>query len=466
MGAEALHEILKNMDLDQLSRDLWVEVRTTRSKQRRKKATKRLRVVESLMKSQNRPEWMILTVLPVIPPDLRPMVQLDGGRFATSDLNDLYRRVINRNNRLKRLLELGAPDVIVRNEKRMLQEAVDSLIDNSQRGKARSRRGRRELKSLSDMLKGKKGRFRRNLLGKRVDYSGRSVIVSGPKLEMSQCGLPKVMALELFRPFVISQLISQGYASNVKGAKRYIERQPPEVWEVLEEVIKGRPILLNRAPTLHRLGIQAFMPILVEGKAIQLHPLVCAAFNADFDGDQMAVHLPLSLEAQLEARALMMSSNNILSPANGEPIIVPSQDVVLGLYYLTRMKDGEPGEGKSFDNVNEIRFALENQSITLHSKINYRLDGKVGEKSTFETTPGRVLISEELPENENVKFDIVNKLLTKKEISKIIDDVYRHCGQKDTVIFCDHIMKLGFKNAFKAGISFGKDDMIIPEEKA
>src|SRR5210317_1627865 len=345
MGAEALHEILKNMDLDQLSRDLWREVRTTRSKQAAKRATKRLQVVEALRQSGNRPEWMVLTVLPVIPPDLRPMVQLDGGRFATSDLNDLYRRVINRNNRLKRLLELGAPDVIVRNEKRMLQEAVDSLIDNSQRGKALSRRGRRELKSLSDVLKGKKGRFRRNLHGKRVDYSGRSVIVVGPTLKLGECGLPKTMALELFRPFVISKLISQGYASNVKGAKRYIERQPPEVWEVLEEVIKGRPILLNRAPTLHRLGIQAFMPILVEGKAIQLHPLVCAAFNADFDGDQMAVHLPLSVEAQAEARVLLMSTNSILSPAHGKPIIVPTQDIVLGIYYMTRERINAKGEG-------------------------------------------------------------------------------------------------------------------------
>ena len=328
------------MDLDQLSRDLWREVRTTRSKQAAKRATKRLQVVEALRESGNRPEWMILTVLPVIPPDLRPMVQLDGGRFATSDLNDLYRRVINRNNRLKRLLELGAPDVIVRNEKRMLQEAVDSLIDNSQRGKALSRRGRRELKSLSDMLKGKKGRFRRNLLGKRVDYSGRSVIVVGPKLKMGECGLPKTMALELFRPFVISKLIEYDYVSNVKGAKRFIERQPPEVWEVLEEVIQGRPILLNRAPTLHRLGIQAFMPRLVEGKAIQLHPLVCAAFNADFDGDQMAVHVPLSQEAVHEAKELMLATRNLLKPADGQPIVGPSKDMVLGVYYITLIRDG------------------------------------------------------------------------------------------------------------------------------
>jgi DNA-directed RNA polymerase subunit beta' len=335
MGAEAFYKILQHMDLDRLAKELWVEVRTTRSKQRKKKATKRLRVVESLRKSNNRPEWMILTVLPVIPPDLRPMVQLDGGRFATSDLNDLYRRVINRNNRLKHLLELGAPDVIVRNEKRMLQEAVDSLIDNSQRGKALSRRGRRELKSLSDMLKGKKGRFRRNLLGKRVDYSGRSVIVIGPKLKLHQCGLPKTMALELYRPFVISRLVRHSYASNVKGAKRIIEREKPEVWEVLEEVIKERPVLLNRAPTLHRLGIQAFEPQLVEGKAIQIHPLVCAAFNADFDGDQMAVHVPLSDKAVQEARDLMLSTKNLLKPADGQPIVGPSKDMVLGNYYLT-----------------------------------------------------------------------------------------------------------------------------------
>ncbi len=375
MGAEAFFDILKNMDLDKLSRDLWREVRTTRSKQAAKRATKRLQVVEALRSSGNRPEWMILTVLPVIPPDLRPMVQLDGGRFATSDLNDLYRRVINRNNRLKRLLELGAPDVIVRNEKRMLQEAVDSLIDNSQRGKALSRRGRRELKSLSDMLKGKKGRFRRNLLGKRVDYSGRSVIVVGPKLRMGECGLPKVMALELFRPFVISKLIEYEYASNVKGAKRYIERQPPEVWEVLEEVIQGRPILLNRAPTLHRLGIQAFMPKLVEGKAIHLHPLVCAAFNADFDGDQMAVHVPLSQKAVEEAKSLMLATRNLLKPADGQPVVGPSKDMVLGVYYITLMRDGRFGEGRVFGNLDEVEMAYElglcghtcqNQSIYEH----------------------------------------------------------------------------------------------------
>ena len=363
MGAEALHDILRKMDLDKLSRDLWREVRTTRSKQAAKRATKRLQVVESLRKSGNRPEWMIMTVLPVIPPDLRPMVQLDGGRFATSDLNDLYRRVINRNNRLKRLLELGAPDVIVRNEKRMLQEAVDSLIDNSQRGKALSRRGRRELKSLSDMLKGKKGRFRRNLLGKRVDYSGRSVIVVGPKLKLGQCGLPKVMGLELFRPFVISKLVEYGYASNVKGAKRFIERQQPEVWQVLEEVIQGRPILLNRAPTLHRLGIQAFMPMLVEGKAIQLHPLVCSAFNADFDGDQMAVHVPLSEKAVNEAVGLMMATRNLLKPADGQPIVGPSKDMVLGVYYLTLVQEGLFGEGRQFSDMEEVETAYELGSV-------------------------------------------------------------------------------------------------------
>ena len=359
MGAEAFYDILNNMDLNKLATDLWREVRTSRSKQAAKRATKRLQVVEALRNSGNRPEWMVLTVLPVIPPDLRPMVQLDGGRFATSDLNDLYRRVINRNNRLKRLLELGAPDVIVRNEKRMLQEAVDSLIDNSQRGKALSRRGRRELKSLSDMLKGKKGRFRRNLLGKRVDYSGRSVIVVGPNLKMGQCGLPKTMGLELFRPFVISKLVEYGYASNIKGAKRLIERQPPEVWEVLEEVIDGHPILLNRAPTLHRLGIQAFMPILVEGKAIQLHPLVCAAFNADFDGDQMAVHVPLSKKAVEEATVQMLATRNLLKPADGHPIVGPSKDMVLGVYYLTVMQEDLKGEGKVFGSLEEVEQAYD-----------------------------------------------------------------------------------------------------------
>ena len=368
MGAEAFYDILRRIDLDKLAEELWHELRTSRSKQKRKKATKRLKVVEAFRRSGNRPEWMILTVLPVIPPDLRPMVQLDGGRFATSDLNDLYRRVINRNNRLKRLLELGAPDVIVRNEKRMLQEAVDSLIDNSQRGKALSRRGRRELKSLSDMLKGKKGRFRRNLLGKRVDYSGRSVIVVGPKLKLYQCGLPKTMALELYRPFVISRLVSHNYAANVKGAKRFIERNRPEVWEVLEEVIKDRPVLLNRAPTLHRLGIQAFEPILIEGSAIQLHPLVTTAFNADFDGDQMAVHVPLSQKAVWEARQLMLSSRNLLKPADGEPIISPSKDMVLGVYYLTKGDDlPHKGDGRAFASMDEVEMAYSLKQVEIHT---------------------------------------------------------------------------------------------------
>ena len=369
MGAEAFYDILKRLDLDALAKELWTEVRTSKSKQKRKKATKRLKVVEDFRKSGNRPEWMVLTVLPVIPPDLRPMVQLDGGRFATSDLNDLYRRVINRNNRLNRLLELGAPDVIVRNEKRMLQEAVDSLIDNSQRGKALSRRGRRELKSLSDMLKGKKGRFRRNLLGKRVDYSGRSVIVVGPSLKLYQCGLPRTMALELYRPFVISRLVTHNYAANVKGAKRFIERNRPEVWEVLEEVIKERPVLLNRAPTLHRLGIQAFEPVLIEGSAIQLHPLVTTAFNADFDGDQMAVHVPLSQKAVQEARELMLSSRNLLKPADGDPIIGPSKDMVLGVYYLTAADPTRThkGEGHAFANMDEVELAYQLGKLEIHT---------------------------------------------------------------------------------------------------
>jgi len=465
IGAEAIRYLLENIDLDQVSEDIRKEIKETKSELKPIKLAKRLKLIEAFRESGNKPEWMIMKVIPVIPPELRPLVPLDGGRFATSDLNDLYRRVINRNNRLRRLMDLRAPDIIIRNEKRMLQESVDALFDNGRRGRVITGTNKRPLKSLSDMLKGKQGRFRQNLLGKRVDYSGRSVIVVGPELKLHQCGLPKKLALELFKPFIYSKLESLGFSSTVKQSRRMVERQTPEVWDILEEVIREHPVLLNRAPTLHRLGIQAFEPVLIEGKAIQLHPLVCAAFNADFDGDQMAVHVPLSLEAQLEARVLMMSTNNILHPASGEPIIVPSQDIVLGLYYLSQMKKGEPGEGKSFDSVNEIRFALESKSVTLHSKINYRIDGSDDEKSSFETTPGRVLISEELPKNENVKFDIVNKLLTKKEISKIIDDVYRHCGQKDTVIFCDHIMKLGFKNAFKAGISFGKDDMIIPEEK-
>jgi DNA-directed RNA polymerase subunit beta' len=472
MGAEAFYDILREMDLDLLSRDLWRQVRTTRSKQAAKRATKRLHVVESLRESGNSPEWMILTVLPVIPPDLRPMVQLDGGRFATSDLNDLYRRVINRNNRLKRLLDLGAPDVIVRNEKRMLQEAVDSLIDNSQRGKALSRRGRRELKSLSDMLKGKKGRFRRNLLGKRVDYSGRSVIVVGPKLKMGECGLPKVMALELFRPFVISQLIAQGYASNVKGAKRYIERQPPEVWEVLEEVIKGRPILLNRAPTLHRLGIQAFMPKVVEGKAIQLHPLVCAAFNADFDGDQMAVHVPLSQNAVREAKELMLANRNLLKPADGQPIIGPSKDMVLGVYYITLMRDGRPGEGRVFSDMNEVEMAYELGLVDIHAKIKvytytyYDDDGiryadNEPRRRLIETSTGRVLFNLALP--EEARF--VNRLLDKGGVNRLINRVYRLVGDEKTIKMADAIKDIGFKFATVSGTTVAVADLTVPDDR-
>ena len=410
-----------------------------------------------------------MTVVPVIPPDLRPLVPLDGGRFATSDLNDLYRRVINRNNRLKRLIELRAPDIIIRNEKRMLQEAVDALFDNGRRGRVITGANKRPLKSLADMLKGKQGRFRQNLLGKRVDYSGRSVIVVGPELKLHQCGLPKKMALELFKPFIYSRLDAKGLSTTVKQAKKLVEKEKPEVWDILDEVIREHPVLLNRAPTLHRLGIQAFEPVLIEGKAIQLHPLVCAAFNADFDGDQMAVHVPLSLEAQLEARVLMMSTNNILHPANGQPIIVPSQDIVLGLYYLSLMREGEPGEGKAFGDMASIEHALAEKVITLHTKIRYRWEG-VDEKGKsflkwYETTPGRVVLGNVLPRSVKAPFDIVNKLMTKREISGMIDQVYRHCGQKETVIFCDRIMALGFYHAFKAGISFGKDDMVVPGSK-
>ena len=412
---------------------------------------------------------MILEVVPVIPPELRPLVPLDGGRFATSDLNDLYRRVINRNNRLKRLIELRAPDIIVRNEKRMLQEAVDALFDNGRRGRIISGANKRPLKSLSDMLKGKQGRFRQNLLGKRVDYSGRSVIVVGPELKLHQCGLPKKMALELFKPFIYSKLELYGLASTIKAAKRMVEKERPEVWDILEEVIREHPVLLNRAPTLHRLGIQAFEPVLIEGKAIQLHPLVCTAFNADFDGDQMAVHVPLSLEAQLEARVLMMSTNNILSPANGKPIIVPSQDIVLGLYHITMERPGEKGEGMVFSTIGEIEQALESKAVSLHARIQARYhtvdaDGHpVVLRVT--TTPGRMLLSEILPRHPAISFDLINTLLTKKEISNVIDQVYRHAGQKETVIFCDRLMTLGFTQACKAGISFGKDDLIIPEAK-
>ncbi|MFA6268064.1 MAG: DNA-directed RNA polymerase subunit beta', partial [Pseudolabrys sp.] len=469
IGAEAIREMLKGMDLEKLQSELRVEVTETESDIKKKKLAKRLKLIEAFIVSGNKPEWMILTVVPVIPPDLRPLVPLDGGRFATSDLNDLYRRVINRNNRLKRLIELRAPDIIIRNEKRMLQEAVDALFDNGRRGRVITGANKRPLKSLADMLKGKQGRFRQNLLGKRVDYSGRSVIVVGPELKLHQCGLPKKMALELFKPFIYSRLDAKGLSTTVKQAKKLVEKEKPEVWDILDEVIREHPVLLNRAPTLHRLGIQAFEPVLIEGKAIQLHPLVCAAFNADFDGDQMAVHVPLSLEAQLEARVLMMSTNNILHPANGQPIIVPSQDIVLGLYYLSLIREGSPGEGKIFGDMADIEHALNEKAISLHTKIKYRWTGVDAEgepvKKWYETTPGRVLLGNVLPRSVKAPFDIVNKLMTKREISGMIDAVYRHCGQKETVIFCDRIMALGFYHAFKAGISFGKDDMVVPGSK-
>lgn len=469
IGAEAIREMLRALDLDQINADLKQEIATTTSELKPKKLMKRLKIIEAFQESGNKPEWMVMTQIPVIPPDLRPLVPLDGGRFATSDLNDLYRRVINRNNRLKRLIELRAPDIIIRNEKRMLQESVDALFDNGRRGRVITGANKRPLKSLADMLKGKQGRFRQNLLGKRVDYSGRSVIVVGPEMKLHQCGLPKKMALELFKPFIYARLDAKGYSTTVKQAKKLVEKEKPEVWDILDEVIREHPVLLNRAPTLHRLGIQAFEPVLIEGKAIQLHPLVCAAFNADFDGDQMAVHVPLSLEAQLEARVLMMSTNNILHPANGQPIIVPSQDIVLGLYYLSIVADGAPGQGKIFGDFGELEHALHEKVVTLHSKIKYRWtgvghDGKPYTK-IYDTTPGRVILSTALPEHPAVSFDVVNKLMTKKEISGMIDAVYRGCGQKESVIFCDRVMGLGFRHAFKAGISFGKDDMVVPENK-
>ena len=469
IGAEALRELLKDIDLELEREVIRDELRETGSEARRKKLVKRLKLIEAFAESGSRPEWMILEVVPVIPPELRPLVPLDGGRFATSDLNDLYRRVINRNNRLKRLIELRAPDIIVRNEKRMLQEAVDALFDNGRRGRVITGANKRPLKSLSDMLKGKQGRFRQNLLGKRVDYSGRSVIVVGPELKLHQCGLPKKMALELFKPFIYSKLELYGHATTIKAAKRMVEKERPEVWDILEQVIREHPVLLNRAPTLHRLGIQAFEPVLIEGKAIQLHPLVCTAFNADFDGDQMAVHVPLSLEAQLEARVLMMSTNNILSPANGKPIIVPSQDIVLGLYYISLEREGEVGEGMVFGSTGEVEHALESKSVALHAKVKARLEitDDEGRRRTavVETTPGRMMLAQLVPNNPNVPFSLVNRLLTKKEISNVIDVVYRHCGQKETVIFADRLMQLGFTQACKAGISFGKDDLVIPATK-
>ncbi len=469
IGAEAIRIMLQAIDLNVEKDKLKIDLRETTSEAKRKKLVKRLKLVEAFLESDSRPEWMILEVIPVIPPELRPLVPLDGGRFATSDLNDLYRRVINRNNRLKRLIELRAPEIIVRNEKRMLQEAVDALFDNGRRGRAITGANKRPLKSLSDMLKGKQGRFRQNLLGKRVDYSGRSVIVVGPELKLHQCGLPKKMALELFKPFVYSKLELYGMATTIKAAKRMVEKERPEVWDILEEVIREHPVMLNRAPTLHRLGIQAFEPVLIEGKAIQLHPLVCTAFNADFDGDQMAVHVPLSLEAQLEARVLMMSTNNILSPANGKPIIVPSQDIVLGLYYITMDRPGEPGEGMVFADVKEIQQALDAKVVSLHARVKarYKTVDEEGKPVTLrvDTTPGRMLLSEVLPRHRNVPFSLINRLLTKKDIQNVIDVVYRHCGQKETVIFADRVMALGYARACRAGISFGKDDLVIPASK-
>ncbi len=471
MGAEAVYELLRGMDLEHEVRQLREEIAATNSETKFKRLGKRLKLVESFLESGNRPEWMILTVLPVLPPELRPLVPLDGGRFATSDLNDLYRRVINRNNRLKRLLELNAPDIIVRNEKRMLQEAVDALLDNGRRGRAITGTNKRPLKSLADMIKGKQGRFRQNLLGKRVDYSGRSVIVVGPYLRLHQCGLPKRMALELFKPFIFGKLQLKGLATTIKAAKKMVEREAPEVWDILEEVIREHPVMLNRAPTLHRLGIQAFEPVLIEGKAIQLHPLVCAAFNADFDGDQMAVHVPLSLEAQLEARALMMSTNNILSPANGEPIIVPSQDVVLGLYYMSRERRGARGEGMVFADVAEVHRAYGSGQVDLHARVKVRLhDSDLDENGAVirshglvETTVGRALMSTILP--EGLPFELINRDMGKKAISRLINACYRRVGLKATVIFADQLMYMGFRYATRAGVSFGIDDMVIPDEK-
>ncbi|MBS0186037.1 MAG: DNA-directed RNA polymerase subunit beta' [Proteobacteria bacterium] len=469
IGAEAIRTMLKAINLEETQAQLRAELLQKSSEVRRKKIVRQLKVIESFIESKARPEWVILEVLPIIPPELRPLVPLDGGRFATSDLNDLYRRVINRNNRLQRLVELKAPDIIIRNEKRMLQESVDALFDNSRRLRPITGSNKRPLKSLSDNLKGKQGRFRQNLLGKRVDYSGRSVIVVGPELKLHQCGLPKKMALELFKPFIYSRLEKYGLATTIKAAKRMVEKERPEVWDILEEVIREHPVLLNRAPTLHRLGIQAFEPILIEGKAIQLHPLVCAAFNADFDGDQMAVHVPLSIESQLEARVLMMSTNNILSPANGRPIIVPSKDIVLGLYYLTLEREGEKGEGMLISSLGELELALENKELSLHAKIKARLegydsDGKFSSR-IVDTTAGRYILAQILPHHPQISFDYVNQLMVTKNIVHLFDTVYRHCGQKETVLFADHMMELGFKYATKSGVSFGKDDILIPDEK-
>lgn len=473
MGADAIQELLRALTLETEIVKLHEDIASTTSEAKLKKFTKRLKLMEAFQSSGNKPEWMVLTVLPVLPPDLRPLVPLDGGRFATSDLNDLYRRVINRNNRLKRLLDLNAPDIIVRNEKRMLQESVDALLDNGRRGRAITGSNKRPLKSLADMIKGKAGRFRQNLLGKRVDYSGRSVIVVGPTLKLHQCGLPKKMALELFKPFIFSKLQFQGLASTIKAAKKMVDREDPAVWDILEQVIREHPVLLNRAPTLHRLGIQAFEPVLIEGKAIQLHPLVCTAYNADFDGDQMAVHVPLSLEAQLEARSLMMSTNNILSPANGEPIIVPSQDVVLGLYYLTRPRVNARGEGMVFTDVNEVHRAYEAGTVELQAKVRARVveflvdeknGGFIENKRLVETTVGRAIMSELLP--KGLPFELVNRTMTKKSISSLINVCYREVGLKATVIFADQLMYMGFHYATRSGVSIGVNDLVIPKEKS
>jgi len=471
MGAEAVYELLTSLNLPKEIETLREEILGTNSETKLKKLSKRLKLIESLHGSGNRPEWMVMTVLPVLPPELRPLVPLDGGRFATSDLNDLYRRVINRNNRLKRLLDLNAPDIIVRNEKRMLQESVDALLDNGRRGRAITGTNKRQLKSLADMIKGKQGRFRQNLLGKRVDYSGRSVIVVGPTLKLHQCGLPKKMALELFKPFIFSKLQLRGLATTIKAAKKLVERGTGDVWDILEEVIREHPVMLNRAPTLHRLGIQAFEPVLVEGKAIQLHPLVCTAFNADFDGDQMAVHVPLSIEAQLEARSLMMSTNNILSPANGEPIIVPSQDVVLGLYFMTRDRINAKGEGMVFSDLAEVHRAYEARMVDLQAKVKVRLKEKIQNEDgdlietrrIVDTTVGRALLSEILP--EGLPFDIINHAMGKRAISNLVDACYRRVGLKETVIFADQVMYMGFRFATRAGVSIGMNDMTIPKEK-
>ncbi len=471
MGAEAVRDLLKAINLEEDAKQLREELAATSSETKIKKIAKRLKVVEAFLHSGNKPEWMVMEILPVLPPELRPLVPLDGGRFATSDLNDLYRRVINRNNRLKRLLDLNAPDIIVRNEKRMLQEAVDALLDNGRRGKAITGANKRQLKSLADMIKGKQGRFRQNLLGKRVDYSGRSVIVVGPTLRLHQCGLPKKMALELFKPFIFSKLISHGMATTIKLAKKMVEQASPEVWDILEEVIREHPVMLNRAPTLHRLGIQAFEPVLIEGKAIQLHPLVCAAYNADFDGDQMAVHIPLSLEAQLEARTLMMSSNNVLSPANGDPIIVPSQDIVLGLYYMTRARVNALGEGRMFADVAEVHRAYESRQQSLHARVKVRIRevllGADGTRTVthklYDTTVGRALLSDLLP--EGLPFSIIDRDLKKKAISELINNCYRNVGLKATVVFADRLMYMGFAMAARAGLSIGVNDMVTPPEK-